>query len=205
MGKKIELTGKTFERLSVIKEVPATTKSKQIHWLCTCSCGNSVTVVSYDLRHKHTKSCGCLQQETRTKHAKWYTPEYKVWAAIIQRCTNKNNPGYKNYGGRGISVDITWRDSFENFYTDMGNKPNASLTIERLDNNKNYCKNNCIWAPRKDQARNKRDNINITYKGKTQCLMDWAIELKIPHNTLYSRHRRGVLIPDLLSKSKILH
>jgi hypothetical protein len=113
------------------------------------------------------------------------TPTYKTWAGMIQRCTNKNRKNYKYYGGRGINVCDKWL-TFEGFYDDMNDRPEG-MTIDRIDNNGNYCKENCKWSTNTDQHNNTRSNINITYNGKTQTITQWSNELGININTLRYR------------------
>lgn len=95
--------------------------------------------------------------------------EYMIWASMKQRCNNKNNSGYSNYGGRGIKVCKRWETSFSNFISDMGKKPTTNHSIERVDNNKGYSPDNCVWATRKQQSRNKRTRVDeVVFNGETQ-------------------------------------
>lgn len=103
-----------------------------------------------------------------------YRYEYITWINIRQRCFNKNCKSYQHYGGRGITMSPEWRGSFLTFYKDMGRKPSKNMTIERVDNNGNYTKENCIWATRKTQGRNNRGNKLLTINGETKCLAYWA-------------------------------
>ena len=84
-----------------------------------------------------------------------YSKTYMVWASMLQRVTNPKNRDYKNYGGRGITVSDEWL-IYDNFLADMGEKPHVNLTLERTDNGLGYCKENCVWATRTAQAKNKR-------------------------------------------------
>jgi hypothetical protein len=113
------------------------------------------------------------------------TSEYRSWAAMWDRVSNKNNPDFKNWGGRGITICRRWRN-FNNFINDMGKRSNG-LTLERIDNNKGYFKNNCRWATRRDQSRNRRFNRWIKFKGENKILSDWARHLGIKISTLSMR------------------
>lgn len=160
MGSKLDLTGHKYGRLTVMREADKRTMGGSVHWSCMCDCGKTHIVYSCHLRSGHTKSCGCLSVETAIKtfttHGKSNTPEYTCWEGIINRCYNKSNRSYRNYGGRGISVCKRWRNSFINFLNDMGLKPNPNLTIERINNNRNYNVTNCKWTTHTIQSRNQR-------------------------------------------------
>lgn len=160
MGKKLNLMGQRFGRLVVIKEV-GRDKHKKVLWACVCDCGNINIVGSTTLKSGNTKSCGCLQRDRTTTHGKHRTPEYRVWAGMLQRCTNPNDSSCKNYGGRGIMVCVRWF-KFENFIEDMGKRPAPELTLERINNDKGYSPENCKWATRTEQRRNTRPRKNKT-------------------------------------------
>lgn len=194
MSKLIDLTGRRFGRLTVIKRVENDKWGKS-RWLCRCSCEdeNETIVLDRCLKNSQTRSCGCLQKEIATKHGHNRVNEttefYKSWANMIQRCTNPKNKQWKDYGGRGIMVCKRWM-KFENFLEDMGKDWKSGLTIERIKNNKGYYKENCKWATREQQQRNRRNNRLIPCFGKTQCLAAWAEEYNIPYGTLLARINR---------------
>jgi hypothetical protein len=137
-----------------------------------------------------TRSCGCLQKEKVTTHGCWGHPLYPKWKSIMERCNNENDSHYYTYGGRGITVCDRWHD-VKLFIKDMFPSFKKGLTIERKDNNGNYEPNNCIWIPAGQQAKNKSNNINITYQGKTMCLAEWARYLHVSYGTLQDRLRHG--------------
>lgn len=189
MSKFIDLTGKRFERLLVIKKL-GTNRWRNSYWLCRCDCGKEKIILGYNLKNGHTQSCGCLFKEgNNTKHGHSTTIKvsktYEAWAHIIQRCTNPNNKDYYNYGGRGIKVCKRWL-KFENFLKDMGEAPEAHQ-IDRINNNGNYCKSNCRWTTSKINNRNRRDNRLITHEGEKQCLAAWAEEYQIDYRLLWQR------------------
>ncbi len=119
---------------------------------------------------------------------------YRSWAQMIDRCENPRNSSFRNYGGRGIAVCDRWH-SFENFLSDMGERPDG-MTIERVDNAKGYSPENCAWATRKEQLNNMRTNRIIEAFGKKQTLQQWCDEYAMPTNTLKNRIYRGGMTPE---------
>lgn len=115
------------------------------------------------------------------------TPEYDAWMNMRYRCYKKDHANYADYGGRGITVCDRWKGSFTNFIKDMGRKPTGLHTLERLDNDKGYSPENCVWGTQKDQLRNTRRNRLITCNGKTQCLSAWAEETGVRAGAIRKR------------------
>ena len=115
------------------------------------------------------------------------SPEQQIWYGMISRCHNEGNKAYDGYGGRGITVCDRWREDFLNFYDDMGRRPSPKHTIERVDNDKGYSPENCIWATRDIQNRNHRRNRWLEFNGKRMILMDWAREIGITQQALQAR------------------
>jgi hypothetical protein len=179
MGNVKNETGKVYERLTVL-ERSDNDKYGQATWLCKCSCGNLTTVTGALLRSGNTKSCGCLNldrvaemgKEWGSKHQHMATEAvtthghhkngkptrtYKTWQCMKQRCFNPNAPNYHLYGGRGITVCDRWKDSFENFLQDMGERPEGT-TLDRINPFQSYTPDNCRWATPTQQNNNKRSN-----------------------------------------------
>jgi hypothetical protein len=102
------------------------------------------------------------------------TKEYISWQGMHARCKNSNNPGFKNYGGRGIKVCERWENSFLNFLQDMGPKPSKDHSLDRIDNNGNYEPSNCRWATQYEQGNNRRNNIFIEHNGKSRSVAEWS-------------------------------
>ena len=187
MGKTNDLTGQKFGLLTVIERA-GRTKWRTPIWLCKCDCGNYTKVLSSNLVSNSTKSCGCLRKNQLKTHGLAYTGLYPIWIAMKDRCFNCNNREYYCYGGRGITVCDEWKDNFQVFY-EWANKNGykRGLTIDRIDNNKGYCPENCRWTTMKEQANNKRTNHYITYKNETHTLTEWAEKLGIKERVLSSR------------------
>ena len=193
MMTKKDLTGRKFNHLRVVSRAP-NSAAREVQWNCLCDCGKESVVRGSCLMRGHTKSCGCLQIERATKHGSARrgkrSAEFRAWDSAKQRCCNPNDKSYKDYGGRGISMYEEWRNDFMAFYLYMGPRPEG-LTLDRIDNNGNYEPGNCRWASQKTQGNNKRNNVILSFKGKTQTFSQWCEELGIKPSTLDARLRRG--------------
>ena len=185
------LIGKRFERLTVesrAEDYVSPSGNKHCRYLCVCDCGNKKIVYKEHLTSGRTKSCGCLKKENgRPTHREIHTRLYKIWGNMCNRCSNRANPAWKNYGGRGIVVCEEWK-SYEKFrewaYT---NGYSDNLSIDRIDNDKGYSPDNCRWVDSYTQANNKRNNHVVEYNGESRTLAEWANYLNIPYRTLHHR------------------
>lgn len=190
MGKtsKQSMVGKKYGILEVISEIKERNKNGHILYNVKCECGKEKKVLGASLRAGTSRSCNRCHILTGS-HGMCKSKEYKAWQSIKDRCLNVNNTNYKNYGGRGILVCDLWKNSFENFYRDMGGS--KGLTIDRIDVNGNYEKNNCRWVDEKIQARNRRNNLNFTYKEETICMSELCSKINMPISTFFNRIKRG--------------
>lgn len=212
MARKDNYIGKVFGRLYVIKKVGYKTYPsgrKHAFYLCRCSCGNEKVIDSEKMASGSTKSCGCYIKELNKSRRGENGNNYKngiygkrlraIHSGMKQRCFNPNNQSYKNYGERGITVCSEWVG--DNGFTNFGkwayengydkNADRGECTLERIDNNGNYCPENCKWTNVKEQSNNKRDNIFIEYNGENKTVMQWCEELGMNHSTLLNRIKRG--------------
>lgn len=198
-GPRIDLTGQTFGRLTVLRYAE---KRKSGHyWVCRCECGEETTTLGSNLRSGHAKSCGCVQKEkaaaqatvmgrANRTHGAIDTPEYVAWRNMRRRCLDEDDASYAHYGERGITVCDRWLD-FENFIADMGPKPGKEYTLDRIDVNKGYEPGNCRWTTQKVQQRNRRWHRLLEYKGETKCMGEWAEIADISLPVLWQRINRG--------------
>jgi hypothetical protein len=198
----INLTGHIYNRLTVIKLHKQDEKHK--YWECRCQCGNIKIIEGSKLRSGHTKSCGCYKVEQSGKqsitHGKSYSSEYGTWNSMKQRCLNVNDPAYKDYGGRGVTIYQEWIDSFKSFYAYVGNKPSQKHSIDRIDNNGNYEPGNVRWALPIIQANNRRKNHYIEFNGQTKTISEWAKIVKLPYYVVIQRIAKyGWTINDALT------
>lgn len=169
-------------------------KDGKAAWECQCDCGNTVIVVSSNLSGNHTRSCGCLHSEYLNElcgtHRMTGSPTYFSWTGMRKRCLDESHPKYHRYGGRGIEVCERW-ESFENFFADMGEKPSKRHTVDRIDNDGDYCPENCRWATDIEQANNRSDNVLLTLGDKTQTMAQWSRELGMKSSVLQWRISAG--------------
>ena len=163
-------------------------------WLFDCDCGNEKQAKIKSVRAGKTSSCGCkfskMMADRNTSHGlAGKSPAYRSWKDMRQRCNNPNNADWSSYGGRGINVCEKWND-FLAFLSDMGERPD-NHSIDRIDVNLGYFKENCRWAIDKVQANNKRSNYRIEYNGRSATLQEWADETEIKRETISARIRAG--------------
>lgn len=204
----IDRTGERFGRL-VITRFIRVDKNWNYIWECKCDCGNIINVRYNNLLNDSTKSCGCLKRERTiersTKHGLSggqgnYTRLYRIWLNMRRRCNNRRDQDYPYYGGRGIKVCKEW-DNYAAFHDwAMKNGYADHLTLDRINNNGDYCPENCRWATRKEQARNTRQNHFITFNGKTMTIAEWAEYLGVSSTVLRTRLYRGWPIERALTR-----
>lgn len=198
MSNRIDMTGLKYGRLTAIKTIEPD-KGEQLKWLFRCDCGNEVALPGPQVRKGNTRSCGCLATESKRSpktHGLCSTKSYFIHKSMMARCYNENDSSYHNYGGRGIYVVDSWHD-VENFYADMGEKPDG-LSIERLDNDGPYSPENCKWGTRKEQANNTRQNVRLKYGAEEMTVAQWADKAGIPYELLSSRLDNGIPFPFCL-------
>lgn len=200
--KRLDLTNKEYGRLVVLSLTY--TKNGRTFWNCKCSCGNEKIILGKDLQNGHIRSCGCLRVETSksrmTTHGATDSRLYNIWTSMKARCeTSKKQKFIKDYQNRGIKICAEWHDFsvFQKWALENGYKEN--LSIDRIDNNGNYCPENCRWADNFTQANNKRNNHWLTYNNKTQTIAQWSKELGMKYNALNERLRKGWSVERALS------
>jgi len=185
------LLGKVFGEWTVLYE--GEKKNGKTYWICRCSCGNEVNVCSASLLNGVSTRCLKCYQKTMPIHGYKCKdnkhPLYDIWMGMLARCEHENNNSYKNYGNRGITVCERWH-SLENFTEDVGSRPDG-YSIDRIDNNKGYYKENCKWANQIEQMRNTRRTVFLTYNNETRCLTEWAEFFKIKADTLRKYLKRN--------------
>lgn len=195
--KAIDLVGQRFGKLVVVSRAENLSRGNP-RWNCVCDCGGGTVAQGSALRTGRHVSCGCLQRQIATKHGMEKTDTYTVWAQMKARCLNPLHRSYPGYGGRGITVCQKWMD-FEGFLEDMGEKPLGKYSLDRIDNNGSYCKENCRWADAKTQANNRGTNHYFEINGIRRSLTEWAEAFGISPITVRSRLKLGWDISKALS------
>jgi hypothetical protein len=192
-----DLTGLRFGKLLVRKLSSKT--NGYYKWICVCDCGKYAIPATSDLTSGHTTSCGCAHIEASKTHGKRYTRAYVAFKNMMKRCYDHNDTRSTTYKERSIQVCDRWRDNFENFFSDMGECPRG-LTLERRDNTKGYSPENCYWATHKEQQRNMRSNVFVTYNGETKCVAEWAELLGVPHYKIYQPLMAGKPLNQIFAR-----
>ena len=189
-----DLTGKRFGRLVVLRF--GKSQRRNVRWICRCDCGEKSMPFGQSLTRGQAKSCGCLGRELAAQRHTTHgesdppTPMYRIYRGMIQRCCDPTNKKYHCYGGRGIAVCRRWLKNYVNFRDDimrlLGPRP-PKHSIDRINNNGNYCPSNVRWSTQAAQVRNTRRSVLLTFNGRTQNIKDWDLELGFSSGVL--RHR----------------
>jgi len=193
---KEEAVGKKFNKLTITGWKRSENNGYKIIAQCVCECGVPIDVFMSNVVRGHTKSCGCHKVSMKGKchltHGKSRGKTYRIFAGMKSRCLNPNEKAYPDYGGRGIKICERWlgKGGFLNFLEDMGECP-LGYSIERKNVNGNYEPGNCLWIPRTNQAKNRRDTIWITLNGETKTLTDWCEIKQTPWSRIHSRISNG--------------
>lgn len=203
MSRVIDLAGQTYGRLTVLSRSP---RSGRAYWNCICECGGSASVLGKSLRRGDTRSCGCIQKETIAKRNFRHglgaerSKEYRCWLHIKGRCLNPANAAFHNYGARGITVSVLWKNDFEVFLRDVGYAPSPDMTLERIDNDKGYEPGNVVWADRKTQNRNTRRNVFVVLNGERIILKDACACIGADYKRVAHQMRNGLSFDNAVSK-----
>ena len=206
--KRIPLEGTIIKYLKVIKYLGSI--DNQSMYLCEClECGKKLNISAQNL--KKQISCGCIAIkafiDANTKHGNKVggkiSVEYNAWTSMKHRCYNTNNPHYKYYGGKGVTVCERWINSFDNFLQDMGSRPGDNYSLDRFpDKNGNYSPGNCRWATIKEQNRNKSTTIFYYFNGENKLVSEWATHFNVSHKTISNKLKLGMPFLDIVSHLK---
>lgn len=193
--------GDQYNCYTIIKEVGRMGKARRV--LAECECGTIKEVDFQALKRGTTKSCGCYKFRNQglqsVKHGLWKHPLYSVWSGAKRRCTNPDDRDFKHYGGRGITFNSKWMNNFKLFYDwAINNGWTEGLQLDRIENDKGYHPNNCKFSTSKQNCRNKRNNIRISYNGETKTLTEWAIVANMAYSCFWHRYKRGMEIKDII-------
>ena len=195
--------GKEIEFLKIISYTDRT-KSAHRYFLCQCKCGTEKYIRVDQIISKKQKSCGCYKYNLKTGFS--HSRLYPVWKSLIARCYNPKNQRYNVYGARGIKVCDEWKEDFLSFrkwaysngYDESSKR--GDCTIDRIDNDKDYCPENCRWVSLSRQQRNTAKTIIFEYKGVKKPLIDWCEELNLPHHTIRWRYSKWGNIDKVLTQ-----
>ena len=185
-----------YGKLTILRVVKKDNKHKFVE--CLCDCGNKKIINYSNIKRGLVKSCGCM---VKTKQGLSNTRIGKCYHGIEQRCYNPKDMNYKNYGGRGIKMCDEWKTNFMSFYNwAIKNGYKDNLTIDRIDNDKGYCPENCRWVDMQTQQNHRRNNRNLTFNGKTLTITQWAKKYNMSYRNLFYRLKNGYSLEKALTK-----
>jgi hypothetical protein len=198
------LPGTKRNQLTIVRQDGVVTDGKATRrrmLLVLCDCGTETRVRSQAFFSDKVRSCGCLV--SKPTHGLTHHRLYSCWLSMVRRCTVPAHPQYPNYGARGIAVCQRWLESPAGFIADMEPSYQEGLTIERIDNNGNYEPGNCRWAPNVEQQRNRRNNFNLTFNGKTKTISEWSRIAGLDRSSIKDRLDRGWSIERALTTPRM--
>lgn len=202
---KIDLTGQRFGRLVVLRQFP-TEKGEVLKWECVCDCGKTAVVKGTSLRYGSTRSCGCLRAEHEAPKADAYHRQrlYGVWNGMMQRCFYKNHASYYRYGGRGITVCEEWKDyanfrkwAYANGYDE--NHGTKDCSLDRINNDGDYCPENCRWVDRKTQNNNRSGSVLYEYLGRKMSVSEISELVGVGRTGLSKRLKQGIALEEAIA------
>lgn len=194
-------SGKTINYLTILAdEIPIDKEHPRISVRCLCKCGTIKIIRLSYIVEERTKSCGCLRIANRIKHSLSIThkTEFRTWVAMLHRCNSPKDDSYKRYGGRGITVCERWNNP-ANFIEDMGLRPKGKYSLDRINNDLGYCKENCRWALKEVQSNNTSTNRFLELNGIRLTVTQWARRIGMKRITLSRRVNAGWSIPDAIN------
>lgn len=196
------------DRSGRLKVVSIVRQKSGIYLHCICDCGNEKRVYKGNFVSGKSKSCGCYAKEVtsaeKKTHGKSKSPIYGIWANMLRRCDYPKADRYDSYGGRGITVCEEWRNSFEQFYKDMGDKPSREHSIGRIDNDGDYCPDNCRWETREEQSCNTTRTVKAEVDGQVMTAKQISDKYSVPYHSIIGRIHSGKSGEDLKKQNIVL-
>ena len=197
MTRRINMVGQKYGKLTVVRE--SGKDHRGYRYECKCDCGGvALNVAGTDLRCGRKTSCGCRFGERRKTHGMSGTRQYYIWSNMKRRCDEPSNKEYHCYGGKGVTYCEGWKD-FSNFWADMKDGYAEHLTLDRINVDGNYSKDNCRWATLKEQENNRTNNLVLNYRGQNLTLAQIANITGTNYSSINNRLRRGMSIEDATS------
>lgn len=190
MSKANDLAHQRYGRLVALSRV-GSTDAGHAKWAFRCDCGATTVVLATNVLRGLTNSCGCFQDESRTKHGMHQTRTYRAWLGMKSRVAGHGDLAKQHYLGRGITIHRDWEDSFESFLRSMGECP-EDMELDRVDNDGNYEPGNCRWATRSQQMANTRRTHIVTCHGESVCLREACRRIGLSYRTAMKRMARGL-------------